>query len=89
MTLDEAHLILNTKKEEPLEKILQVRTSYTETLHWADASLRHSTTSICSRQIHLQRSTQPLHRSPEVENNLPHQHIHITCSQKWFVRASE
>lgn len=33
MTLDEARLILNVKKEEPMEKILQVRFSFQLTLH--------------------------------------------------------
>lgn len=86
MTLDEARLILNVKKEEPMERIMQVRCTVICSLHARFLTgLPNSNMSTCSKPTLLQLHHQNLllgrsrHRSSG----------HTTCSPKLCVRVNE
>lgn len=81
MTLDEAHLILNTKRGEAVERILQVRPSV-RTLSIAAPSQRFvdRITNICSK-LTRRRKRHPQMR--QRDGGRRYLGIHTTCSQRW------
>jgi hypothetical protein len=94
MTLDEAHLILNLKKESPLEEVMKVCSlvfylAYPGSLIVLDAS----TTSISSKPTHLQHLRQRERKpspSPSAAHGNAYSPLTLTISSpKWFVRSSE
>jgi hypothetical protein len=83
MTLDEAHLILNTKREEVIERILQVRPSV-RTLSIATTPSQLFViriTNTCSK-LTRQRKCHPQMRQRDGVRRR-YLGIHTTCSQRW------
>lgn len=91
MTLDEAHLILNMKRGDSMEQILQVR----PVLNWEEdrsppkkfdsTVLVPRAISTCSRQIRRQKCLQRPRLVHGVRQRLG---TRTTCSQRWCGRAS-
>ncbi len=84
MTLDEAHLILNVKKGEAMEKILQVRVRS----HLITSPLTTTLSFPCLR-ITNTSSKQTHHLSlTHLRRKIPTLCIPITCSPRLYVRKS-
>jgi hypothetical protein len=81
MTLDEAHLILNTKREEAVEQILQVR-PFVRTLSIAAPSQLFVTriTNTCSKPTRRWKRHLQTRQGDGARRYLG---IHTTCSQRW------
>ena len=89
MTLDEAHLILNAKREESIEKILQVRPLSLGLLP-ARADLlfiigRIRTTNTYLRQTRHRKWHRQVRQADGARRYLG---IHTTCSQRWCGRGN-
>jgi hypothetical protein len=89
MTLDEAHLILNAKREESIEQILQVRPlGLGLSPPCANLSLttgRIRTTNTCLRQTRHRKWHQRVRQAGGARRFLG---IHTTCSQRWCGRGN-
>ena len=91
MTLDEAHLILNAKRGEAVERILQVRLSVrplVRTLSIAAPSQLSVTriTNTCSKPTRRRKRHRQMRQADGgVRRYLG---IHTTCSQRWCVHES-
>lgn len=92
MTFDEACLILNVKKDDPMERILQVRIPHVLHLsHICNDCLSNSsiTNTYSKRTLKQKVQQQQLQNPSRAHDNNQHPHIHITSTPKLFGQKSE